>query len=165
MSINTSFIGELKHESGNTRKLLERVPFDNPSWLPHEKSMTICRLATHIAELPVWVSRILSTDEFDFAAHTFKSHVAPGQQELMKIFDENLNAAVESLQQATDEEFSKIWTLRRGDVIVAQIPKKVAIRNITLNHIVHHRGQLTVYLRLLNVPVPGLYGPSADERL
>ena len=165
MSINTSFIGELKHESGNTRKLLERVPLDSPSWLPHEKSMTIGRLATHIAELPVWVARILSADEFDFAAHTFKSHVASGQQELMQIFDENLNAAVESLQQATDEDFLKIWTLRRGDTIVAQIPKKVAIRNITLNHIVHHRGQLTVYLRLLNVPVPGLYGPSADERL
>ena len=86
MSINTSFIGELKHESGNTRKLLERVPLDSPSWLPHEKSMTIGRLATHIAELPVWVARILSADEFDFAAHTFKSHAASGQQELMQIF-------------------------------------------------------------------------------
>lgn len=164
MAINASFIGELKHEAGNTRKLLEKVPLDNASWLPHEKSMTIGRLATHIAELPVWTSRILSTDEFDFAAHTFKSHVAKDQQELMQIFEENLNAAVESLGQAKDEDFSKTWTLKRGDNIVAQIPKKIAIRNITLNHIVHHRGQLTVYLRLLNVPVPGLYGPSADER-
>jgi len=165
MSINASFIGELKHESGNTRKLLERVPLDNPSWLPHEKSMSLGRLATHIAELPVWITRILNADEFDFAAHTFKSHVAANQQELMQIFNDNLHAAIESLQQATDEDFAKTWTMRRGDVVVAQIPKKIAIRSMTLSHIIHHRGQLSVYLRLLNVPVPGLYGPSADERL
>jgi len=164
MSVNTSFIGELKHEAGNTRKLLEKVPFDNPNWQPHEKSMVIGRLATHIAELPVWITRILSTDEFDFAAHTFKAHVAASKEELMQIFNDNLNAAVESLEKAKDEDFSKTWTLRRGDVVVAQIPRKIAIRNITLNHIIHHRGQLTVYLRLLNVPVPGIYGPSADER-
>ena len=164
MSIKTSFIGELKHEAGNTLKFLERVPFNNPNWQPHEKSMVIGRLAAHIAELPVWTSRILSTDEFDFATHIFKIHIASSQEELMQIFNDNLRGAVESLEKATDEDFSKTWTLRRGDVIVAQIPKKIAIRNITLNHIIHHRGQLSVYLRLLNVPVPGIYGPSADER-
>jgi uncharacterized damage-inducible protein DinB len=164
MSINASFIGELKHESENTRKLLERVPFNNPLWLPHEKSMSLGRLATHIAELPVWITRILNADEFDFATHTFKSYAAANQEELMQIFNDNLNAAIESLQKATDEDFSKTWTMRRGNSIVTQIPKKVAIRSLTLSHIIHHRGQLSVYLRLLNVPVPGLYGPSADEK-
>lgn len=164
MSINTSFIGELKHEASLTKKILERVPLDNKEWKPHQKSMTIGRLATHTAENMRWVAIILGTDGFDLAANIKPSHTASSQQELMEIFQTHLDTAAAALEKATDEDFNKQWTLKKGEHIMAQIPKKVALRSLAFNHIIHHRGQLSVYLRLLGTPVPGLYGPSADEK-
>jgi uncharacterized damage-inducible protein DinB len=163
MSISATFAGELKHESANTRKILERVPTDKLEWRPHEKSMKLGYLAKHIAELPVWFERIINADEFDFATAKFNRDVPETTEDILKIFDEKINAAIDVLEAAQDEKMNTPWTFRRGDHILFQMPKKVAIRSVALNHIYHHRGQLSVYLRLLDIPVPGMYGPSADE--
>jgi uncharacterized damage-inducible protein DinB len=165
MAIKDAFIGELKHESTLTKKILERVPVEKKDWKPHEKSMTLGRLATHVAEISHWVSRVVTMEEFDFLVQGFSSHTAASQEELMTIFNEKLNKAIEDLQTMNDESFNQIWTVRRGEQVLFAIPKKIAIRSWALNHMIHHRGQLSVYLRLLDVPVPGMYGPSADEKM
>ena len=170
MALKDAFIAEMKHESSLTRKMLERVPLDKKDpivigWKPHEKSMSLGRLATHVAEIPHWVSRIITIDDFDFLVQGFSSHVAASGEELISIFDNKLNTAIADLESMDDESFDKIWTVRRGEMIFYQLKKKIAMRGWAFNHLVHHRGQLSVYLRLLNVPVPGMYGPSADERM
>ncbi len=164
MAVKDAFIAELKHESSLTKKMLERVPLDKAGWKPHEKSMTLGRLATHIAENFRWISDIKNIDDFDFAANPFKSHTATSQEELINIFQTNLDSAINDLSQMEDEDFNKTWTVRAGEKIMYNTPKKVAIRGWAFSHHIHHRGQLSVYLRLLDVAVPGMYGPSADER-
>ncbi len=164
MSVTSSFIGEIKHEAALTRKILERVPLDKKDWRPHEKSMSLGRLATHIAENLRWAHEILQSDEFDFAVKGFTSHTAADTKELLAIHDEHYQKVLADLEKSNDDELSKPWTIRRGDVLFGTMPKKVAIRGYALNHLIHHRGQLSVYLRLLDVPVPGLYGPSADDK-
>ena len=164
MSLKDSFIGELKFESTLTKKMLERVPLDKMDWKPHEKSMTLGRLATHTAETTRWIKTILSADEFDFSAATFKQYVASSTEELVKILIDHVDAAIEALSKATDEDFEKKWSIKRGEQVIMSPLKKVAIRGWGFSHTYHHRGQLSVYLRLLGVPVPGMYGPSADER-
>ena len=164
MAIKDALIGELKFESGNTRKILEKVPADKSDWKPHEKSMKLGRLAMHIAETPFWISQILSADEFDFAARAFKPLTAEGAENAANVFQKNLDKAMSDLSNASDEELNKKWIVRFGEKIMYDTPKKVAIRGFAFNHLVHHRGQLSVYLRLLDIPVPGMYGPSADEK-
>ena len=164
MAIKDAFIAELKHEAALTQKILERVPLEKANWKPHEKSMTVGRLATHIAENVKWISDIIHIDDFDFATKSFKSYTAASTDELLKIFQNNLEAAIHDLSSMTDEDFSKTWIVRLGEKIMYNTPKKVAIRGWGFSHQIHHRGQLSVYLRLLDVPVPGMYGPSADER-
>lgn len=165
MAIKDAFIAEMKHEAAMTRKMLERVPFDKIDWKPHEKSMTLGRLATHVAETTKWVSDIFHIDDFDFARdYSFKQHTAATPEELMEIFMNNLEAAINDFSLMTDEDFNKNWIVRRGEQIMFNTPKKVAIRGWAFSHLIHHRGQLSVYLRLLDIPVPGMYGPSADER-
>jgi uncharacterized damage-inducible protein DinB len=163
MAIKDALIAELKHESSNTRKMLERVPDNNLLWKPHEKSFTIGRLATHIAQTPIWISRIINHDEFDFAKQPRTSDVAANNAELMKIFEDTLSENIAVLDSATDDVMNTPYTFRRGEQIFFTLPKKVVIRNFAFNHLIHHRGQLSVYLRLLNIAVPGMYGPSADE--
>src|SRR5258705_10905779 len=109
MAIKDAFIGELKHESSLTKKMLEKVPHDKKDWKPHEKSMTLGRLATHVAEISHWVSRVITMDEFDFLVQGFSSHTAASQEELMTIFNEKLNKAIADLQSMDDESFNKIW--------------------------------------------------------
>ncbi|MBS1949133.1 MAG: hypothetical protein JST47_15335 [Bacteroidetes bacterium] len=164
MSIKSSFIGELKNESISTKKILAKVPMDKAGWKPHEKSMTLGRLATHVAETNRWILRILSADEFDFAATPFIPHVASSVEELMNIYDEHLNEAIMALENANDTELEENWVVKKGNHVVYELKKKVAVRSWALNHTIHHRGQLSVYLRMLDVPVPGMYGPSADEK-
>ena len=164
MAGKDAFIAELKHESSLTKKMLERVPLEKAGWKPHEKSMTLGRLATHIAENFRWISDIKNIDDFDFAANPFKSHTAASQEELINIFQTNLDSAINDLSQMEDEDFNKTWTVRAGEKIMYNMPKKVAIRGWAFSHHIHHRGQLSVYLRLLDIAVPGMYGPSADER-
>lgn len=165
MGIKAALIAELKHESSLTKKMLERVPLDKKDWKPHEKSMSLGRLATHVAEIPHWISRIITIDDFDFLAQGFSSHVASSQEELLKIFNDKLSKAIADLESTDDESFDKTWTVRRGEQVIYQLKKKVAIRSWGFSHLVHHRGQLSVYLRLLDVAVPGMYGPSADEKM
>ena len=164
MAVKESFMAELKHESALTGKMLAKVPMDKADWKPHEKSMTLGRLATHIAENFRWISDIKNIDDFDFAARPFQSYTAGSQQELMHIFQTNLDSAIRDLSVMEDEDFNKTWTVRAGEKVMYNTSKKVAIRGWAFSHHIHHRGQLSVYLRLLNVPVPGMYGPSADER-
>jgi uncharacterized damage-inducible protein DinB len=163
MSQKHALIAELKMEAASTRKMLERVPTDKNEWRPHEKSMKLGTLATHIAELPGWTTMVLNTDELNFATFDHKVVTAASSEELTARHDEHVNKAVASLEHASDEEFEKMWTMRNGDHVIFTLPKKVVIRSFAYNHVYHHRGQLSAYLRLLNIPVPGMYGPSYDE--
>jgi len=164
MTIKDAFIAELKHESELTKKILERVPLQRKDWKPHDKSMSLGRLATHIAEIPHWISDIINISDYDFAAHPFTSHSAASQEELIQIWKAKLDKALIDLGNSGDDVFSQAWKLRSGDKVFFELPKKIVIRTWGLSHLIHHRGQLSVYLRLLNVPVPGMYGPSADEK-
>ncbi|MBS1597998.1 MAG: DinB family protein [Bacteroidetes bacterium] len=165
MALNTMMLNEYNQESLLTRKMLERVPFDNPTWKPHEKSMTIQRLSSHVAEIPVWMLRILDADRFDFMVLTQREkYHAKDSAELLQKFADISAQANAALQNATDEQLLANWSGCRGEQIIFTVPRIVAIRNWVFNHTIHHRGQLSVYLRLNNIPVPGMYGPSADER-
>lgn len=125
--------------------------------------MTLGRLASHVAELPGFLNSILIMDEFDFAKGHYKPLAVKTHEELMKVFQQQLDEVIQTLQNTSDEIMQANFTLRNGDHVFATIPRIVAIRSMALNHIIHHRGQIAVYLRLLNIPVPGMYGPSADE--
>ena len=165
MAYKDALIAKLKSESAQTKKMLEKVPLDKASWKPHNKSMSVGRLATHVAEIPHWISRIVTIDDFDFLVHGFSSHVAASTEELITIFNDKLNKAIADLELMDDESFDKIWTVRSGEQVFYKLKKKVGVRSWGLNHLIHHRGQLSVYLRLLDIPVPGMYGPSADEKM
>ena len=157
-------IAELQWETNLTKKMLERVPLEKSSWKPHDKSHTLGRLSTHVAEIPHWISRIIAVDDWDFAVRGFSAHVAATQEELLNILKEKVDQAIADLGTMRSEDFDKTWIVRRGDQMRREIPKGFAIRTWGFSHFVHHRGQLSVYLRLLNIPVPGMYGPSADEK-
>ncbi len=165
MAHTRELIAELKLEAANTRKMIERIPTEKLEWRLHEKSMTLGRLATHIAEIPMWVTRALEASDFDFATANFLFSSKKTTEEILEEFDQQVGNATASLQKASDESLSDTWTVRRGEQIFYQMPKKVGIRNFAFNHLYHHRGQLSVYLRLLGIPVPGMYGPSADEKM
>lgn len=164
MSMNSAFIAELKMEAASTRKMLERVPADKNDWTPHEKSMKLGRLSTHVAELPGWTAMTMNADELDFAKMDYKPVTNATREELLAIHDKNVAVAILALENAKDEDFDKMWTLRRGEQVLLSMPKKVVLRSMAFSHLYHHRGQLSLYLRLLDVPVPGMYGPSADDR-
>ncbi len=165
MSINQSFIMELQHEAANTHRILERIPTDQNDWKPHGKSMKMGNLVAHITSLPTWMTMIMKTDELNLANMDYKPIIATSNTELAETFDKNVNEAVAALQAASDEDFGKMWTLRKGDHVILTMPKAAVLRSMAMSHLYHHRGQLTVYLRLLDVPVPGLYGPSADDMI
>lgn len=164
MPLITSLINELKHESNGTRKILERIPEEQWDWQPHEKSMKLGKLVNHIVELTNWVPLIITQTEFDIATTTFNRAKATNKKELLELFEQSLAQAIQHLEATTEEALQVKWLFRRGEFVVVNMPRKIVLRQLTMNHIVHHRGQLSVYLRLLNVPVPGLYGPSADEK-
>ena len=161
--LNQAFITELQQEAASTKRILERVPEGKFDWKPHEKSMTLGRITSHVAELPGFLNSILTLDEVDFAKGHYKPAFAKTREELMNIFQQNLDGVVQTLQNTSDEKMQADFTLRNGDYVIATVPRVVAVRSMALNHIIHHRGQIAVYLRLLDIPVPGMYGPSADE--
>jgi uncharacterized damage-inducible protein DinB len=165
MALSQAFAAELKQEAATTRRLLERVPQDKFDWKPHDKSMTLGRLAGHVAELPNLITFTMAGDEIDFATRQYKPYAPASTAELAETFDKNVDRALESLNNQSDDQLQKTWRLRSGEQIFLEIPKKAALRNVGLNHLIHHRGQLSVYLRLLEVPVPSIYGPSADEQI
>ena len=162
MSIISMFQKQLEDEAKTTRKMLERMPDDKFDWTPHEKSMTIRRLATHVAELPTWITMTLDTDELDFARHPYQPVPISNTKELVAYFEKCLEDGRASLSKAIEEQLELPWTLRNGETVYSTSPKEDVIR-MSLSQIIHHRAQLGVYLRLLNVPIPGSYGPSADE--
>ena len=163
MARNHELIAELQMEGASTRRVLERVPMDKLDWQPHAKSMTLGRLATHVAEIPAWVTRIMTKDEVDFTKMDYKPSSPATNEELAAINSAVVAEAVSSLENATDEDFDKMWTLRNGEHVIFTLPRKVAVRSVAMSHNYHHRAQLGVYLRLLDVPVPGVYGPTADD--
>lgn len=164
MPINESFITELEHEAKPTRKLLERVPLEKFGWKPHEKSTQLGSLAFHVAEIPGWTDFTLNASELDFAKSNYKPATTGTTEELIRSFEENYQKAIKALKDAPDERFAENWTLRKGETIFFTLPKIAVLRTFSYNHWYHHRAQLGVYLRLLNVPLPYIYGPTADEQ-
>ena len=162
MSMIPMLLKEMDHEAQTTRNMLERVPNDKYDWKPHEKSMTIEQLTTHIAELPTWVSMVLTTSELDFASSPYEPKKIARTDDLLKLFEESLADGKAHLSKANEKDLEPNWTLRNGEQIYSVNTKGEVIR-MTYCQIVHHRAQLGVYLRLLNIPIPGSYGPSADE--
>jgi len=154
---------ELKNEAITTRKMLALVPDDKYDWQPHPKSMTVKQLATHIAELPGWVLITLTTDELDFASNPYNPEDINNTKDMLVYYEKNFAKAKEALLKATDEQLLPNWTLRNGNEIYSVTSKGEVIR-MSYSQTVHHRAQLGVYLRLLNIPIPGSYGPSADEQ-
>ncbi|MEE9134012.1 MAG: DinB family protein [Gemmatimonadota bacterium] len=166
MAIHEALLAESQMEALQTRKLLERVPEEKLGWKPDEKSMTMSRLASHLAELPGWCDAVLKQDEFDIAppdAPPYETRELESVSEILETFDAGMAKMREALAATSDEEFMKTWTLKKGGEEVFSAPKIGVVRNMLLNHAVHHRGQLSVYLRLTGVPVPATYGPSYDE--
>ena len=163
MSQKHDFITELKMETASTRKILERVPVEKNDWKPHEKSMKLGNLAAHVAELPGWIAMTMVTDEFDVSTMNYKPNISQSTKELLAVLDENVNKALSALENSTDEDLEKMWTLRNGEHIIFAMPRKAVLRSSSLSHQYHHRAQLGVYLRLLDIPVPGIYGPSYDD--
>lgn len=159
-----ALVKELEWEAGKTRKALSRIPDDKFDWKPHEKSRPVSSLSGHIAELPGWIPFVLQHEELDFNKPvTFLGHQFNNKKDLMEFFEKTLKDSKAVLEKAKDKELSKNWTIRKGDTILVKATKGEILRRMCFNHIAHHRAQLGVYLRLLNVPVPQTYGPSADE--
>ena len=158
-----SLIREFEHEAQTTRKHLERLPEDKLEWRPHEKSFTTGALASHITEMLGWADAILNQDGLDFDPATYKPYLATSLADLIKTFDDNVAKGKQALAGASDEILEQPWSIKIMGKVWLEKRKADVFRDIALSHIIHHRGQLSVYLRLLNVPVPGSYGPSADE--
>ncbi|MEO6668005.1 MAG: DinB family protein [Ferruginibacter sp.] len=162
MNRNKEFLKELSKEAITTRKMLSAVPNDKYDWKPHPRSMNIRQLAGHIAELPAWINMVLNTNELDFATSPYESPAINDTKALLALFEKNLAEAEEELPKAKEEILEDLWTLRNGEQILSRETKADVIR-MTLSQIIHHRAQLGVFLRLLDVPIPGSYGPSADD--
>jgi len=162
MSINKSFLLELQHELGSTRKIIACVPTDKWGWKPHEKSMSLGDLSKHIVELIVWTEFITKQDALNF--HTdYKPLEATSTDQLLQLIDAYEKRVVAAIESTTEEQWMQTWALKAGEHTIMEMPKVGANRFIVNNHIYHHRGQLSVYLRLLDIPIPGMYGPSADD--
>lgn len=164
MKMTDSLITEFEHEAQITRKHLERLPGDNLDWRPHEKSFTARGLASHIVECVGWADSIFGKDELDFDPATYKPYEATSVADLLKTFDDKVAAGKQALSSVADADLMQPWRLKVMGRVRFEKPKAAVFRDFTLSHLIHHRGQLSVYLRLLNVPVPGSYGPSADEQ-
>ncbi len=167
MALNDLLLTEFDTETATTRRMLERVPDGKTGWQPHPRSMTLGRLATHLAEIPAWIGRVLSQSEFDIAppgGPPYNPRVVETTAERLALFDKNVAEGRRALVAAGDAEFTRPWTFRRGGQTVWAKPRYEVLRSMAMNHLVHHRAQLGVYLRLNEVPIPGSYGPSADEK-
>ncbi|MDJ1501750.1 DinB family protein [Xanthocytophaga agilis] len=179
MDLKTSLLTEFTYEAFLTRRMLELIPFDKANWKPHEKSMKLQELALHIATIPTWVSRIITTQELNLATTTETNFLTSDEQEsasgqtvqtvnlqntsqLLALFDANTQQALADVEATTNEDLMQTWTMRDGKKVFFSLPRIAAIRNMAQNHTVHHRGQLGVYLRLQNIPLPSVYGSTAD---
>lgn len=161
MTISQSLLPEFEHEMANTRKMLEAVPDGKFDWKPHAKSMPLGRLASHVCELVQWGDVIVREKKLDLTPD-MKPFIAKTRAELVETLDRNVASARESLAGASDEALLQPWTLSFSGKVIFTMPRIAAFRSMALSHVIHHRAQLGVYLRLLDVPIPGMYGPSAD---
>jgi uncharacterized damage-inducible protein DinB len=166
MRISDALLPEFDQESANTRKVLERCPEDKYGWKPHPKSFSMGQLATHIVNMNGWAVDTLTKDSFDYApvgAPPYKEEPIATRQEMLERFDKNTAAAREALAKTEDSQFMQPWSLLAGGNPVFTMPRVAVVRTMIMNHLIHHRAQLGVYLRLNDVAVPSVYGPSADE--
>jgi uncharacterized damage-inducible protein DinB len=166
MSISEALLPEFDQEMANTRRTLERVPDDKFDWKPHEKSMLMGHLAIHIATMPGWAAHTIDGDSLDIAppdGPPFEMPKVNSREELLELFDKNAATARAAIEGASDEHLLKPWSLLSGGQTILTLPRIAVIRTFVMNHGVHHRAQLGVYLRLNDVPVPAIFGPSADE--
>jgi len=166
MPLNQSLLPEFDHEMANTRKTLERVPEDKFDWKPHQKSFSMVALATHLATLPSWGGMMFESDSFDLAPKGEPmppNEPAKSVEDLLARFDQSISKTRKALAGASDEDLLKTWTLLKAGETVLAMPRVAALRAFVMNHNVHHRAQLGVYLRLNDIAVPSIYGPSADE--
>ena len=157
-----AIVKEMSQEAAATCRLLERVPTQHFTWKPHEKSMSMGRLATHIAEIPGWVSTILDKDGFDIGTSNYTPQTAGSVAEVLSMFDRNVPLAESAIRRQTLDRLSTLWRITKQGQVLLEIPRMGVIRTLLLSHIIHHRGQLSVYLRLKDVPLPSIYGPTAD---
>jgi uncharacterized damage-inducible protein DinB len=162
MPLNQALLPEFDHEMANTRKSLERVPDEKLAWKPHQKSMTMGQLASHIVNLPGWGADVMGQDSYDVATGPRPPELK-SRQEMLEAFDNNVKQAREALSKADDAQLGKPWSLLNGGQPIFTQPRAAILRGFIFSHIIHHRAQLGVYLRLNDVPVPSIYGPSADE--
>lgn len=166
MNISKSLLAEFDNEMANTRRTLERIPADKLTWKPHEKSWPMGGLGTHLANLPGWTLHTLNEDSLDIAPPDSplpKMPQANSVADILVIFDKNVGEARSEIAAASDNKFFQPWTLLSGGNTVFTMPRITVLRNFVLNHSIHHRAQLGVYLLLNDIPVPAIYGPSADE--
>ena len=167
MALNEALLPEFDQEMAKTRKTLERVPDDKFDWKPHAKSLTVRQLASHLALFPDWMTETLEKASFDYAppgGGGYKPPVINSRKELLEIFDRDLVKAREALKGASDAQLMATWSLLAGGKTIFSMPRIAVLRSMVMNHMIHHRAQLGVYLRLNDIPVPALYGPSADEQ-
>jgi uncharacterized damage-inducible protein DinB len=167
MKISESMLPEFDQEMANTRKVLERVPAEKFSWKPHAKSFALGALSAHVANMADWAELTLTTDSFDYAppgAAPYETPTFASTADLIAAFDKSIAKARTALAAADDGKMMAPWSLMAGGKVVMTMPRAAVVRTFVMNHIIHHRAQLTVYLRLNDIPVPGLYGPSADEQ-
>ena len=164
-TMSHAFIAELQHEAQVTRNVLERIPDDKFDFQPHEKSMTFGKLASHIVESYSWYESTLTATELDFANEDlgYEPYEAKTREELLEAFDKNVEEATTLLANTSDADFMVEWTMRMGEEVIFQMPRVQVVRAMLMNHMYHHRGQLTVYMRLNDIAVPEIYGPTADE--
>lgn len=160
MNLTEPIVAQLQHEAATTRKMLERVPQDSLTWKPHEKSRTLGEIAAHIANLPGIFIANLNQDEFD--RYNYKA-TTDTVTDILETFDKNISNSLELLKTQSDERLLTSWRYRYGEQVIFEMPRLAVIQFMAINHLIHHRGQLSVYLRLLNVPLPPVYGPTADE--
>jgi uncharacterized damage-inducible protein DinB len=166
MAISDALLPEYDHEMANTRKALERVPDGRFDWKPHEKSMTMARLASHLAEIPTWAAATVDLDTLDLAppgAPPYQPSVQKSREEVLAEFDKNRDAGRAAIAKAGDDHLLKPWSLLVGGKVIFTLPRIAVLRSFVMSHTIHHRAQLGVYLRLNDIPVPSIYGPSADE--
>lgn len=166
MPMIDAFLAELSQEAATTRRLFERVPEEKMDWRPHEKSMPLSRLAGHIAELPGWAATVLRDEAFDLDTAAEKGWLPARPAttaELLEIFDRSVAGFRAAAEGIDDTKLKERWRLLKGGRTAIEMPRAVGVRSFILNHMIHHRGQLSVYLRLLDVPLPSIYGPTADE--
>lgn len=163
MSISQTLLPEFDQEMANTRKMLEVVPDAKLDFKPHEKSMSLGRLAGHVAELPNWAKTTVETEKLEMKRGDMKPNAPNSRQEILDRFDKEVKEARAAIERTPDAEWAKTWSFIFDGKTVFSMPRTACYRTMYMNHLIHHRGQLSVYLRLCEVEIPGMYGPSADE--